>query len=418
MIAQKNSKMSDLHPTLAYITQTYPALTNTFIYREVLALERRGFDIAAFAIWKPDKQKLSPESRLLVDTTTYVFPLRWGGLLKAHLRYLLNRPRKYLGTALFAFTRPGESLSNRKRTLGHFIEAIYLAPEMEQRGVRHIHAHFTINAASIALILARLLDISFSFTAHNIFFTDRLLITDKLREARFIVAISEFSRQYLMRLLPGEKIGDKIHIVHCGLQPQTFTPPTERPANDLPVILFVAQFAERKGAPYLVEACRILRDRGVRFRCVIIGGGPQLATVQTLVARHDLTNCVELTGPLFQEQLKPYLARADVFVLPCITAANGDMDGVPVSLMEAMATEIAVVSTTVSGIPELIQDDENGFLVPEKDSVALANVLRRLIEDPALRIRLGQNGRQKIVQEFDVHKNAEQLTILFERYVQ
>jgi len=405
-------------PTLAYITQAYPALTNTFIYREVLALEQRGFDIATFGIWKPDKQKLSPESRPLVDTTNYVFPLRWGNLFKSHLHYLLTCPRKYLGTALFVLTRPNESLNNRKRTLGHFIEAIYLAPEMERRGVRHIHAHFTINAASIALILARLLDISFSFTAHNIFFTDRILIIDKLREARFIASISEFSRQYLMRLLPGGKIDDKIHIIHCGLESQDFTPSTERPANDPSLILFVAQLAERKGTPYLVEACRILRDRGVQFRCVIIGGGPQLGLVQTLVSRYDLINYVELTGPLFQEQLKPYLADADVFTLPCITAANGDMDGVPVSLMEAMAKEIAVVSTIVSGIPELIQDNENGLLVTEKDSIALANALQRLIEEPELRTRLGENGRQKIAQEFDVHKNAEQLAFLFERYVQ
>lgn len=402
---------------LAYITQTYPSLTTTFIYREVLALERRGFHIATFAIWKPNKDKLSPESRPLVDATRYVFPPHWGGLFTAHLHYLLTRPRKYMGTAWFVLTRPGESWAKRKRTLGHFMEAIYLAREMEQRGVRHIHAHFTINAASIALMIARLLGITFSFTAHNIFFTDRLLLADKLREARFVVAISEFTRQYLIRLAPGQQVAPKIHIVHCGLSPADFAPPAERPANPAPLLLFVAQMAERKGAPYLIEACRILRDRGIQFHCVLVGGGPQFATVQTLAARYNLVDCVELTGSFFQERIKPYLARADVFVLPCITAADGDMDGVPVSLMEAMAMEIATVSTTVSGIPELIQDGGNGLLVPEKNAEALADALQRLIEDPALRRRLGQAGRQQIIRAFDVDANTEQLAALFERYL-
>lgn len=410
--------MVGTHDTIAYITQEYPALTNTFIYREVLALERRGFRIATFAIWRPDPAKLSPESRDLIQQTGYAFPIRGRRFLAAHLRYLLTRPRKYLGTAWFVLTRPGESWANRKRTLGHFAEAIYLAHQMEQRGVRHIHAHFTINAATIALVIARLLNVSFSFTAHNIFFTDRLLIADKLREARFVVAISEFTRQYLIRLSPGQEIADKIHIVHCGLQPQAFTPPSDRPGNPEPLILFVAQMAERKGAPYLIEACRILRDRSVPFRCALIGGGPELTRVRDLVTRYELTDRVELTGSLFQEQIKPYLARADAFVLPCITARDSDMDGVPVSLMEAMAMEIATVSTTVSGLPELIQNGESGLLVPEKDAVALADALQRLIENPELRQQLGRGGRQKIIKEFDVDRNAKRLAALFERYVQ
>jgi len=139
--------------------------------------------------------------------------------------------------------------------------------------------------------------------------------------------------------------------------------------------------------------------------------------VEQLVEQYALQEAIELTGAVPQEHLKEYLSRADVFVLPCITASNGDMDGIPVSLMEAMAIEIPTVSTYVSGIPELIEDGQNGLLVSEKDEVALANALQRLLEDEVLRTKLGKDGRQKVMHEFNIHKNAAQLATLFERYV-
>lgn len=409
--------MSKQSQPIAYILQTYPGLTLTFIYREVLALERKGFNIATFAVWKPDKDSLSQESRHLVDSTWYIFPISWPGFFLAHLYFLLTRPAKYVGTALFVLTRRGQSLKKRLRTVFHFGEAVYLAREIEKRGIRHLHAHFCANAATIALVVSRLLGTSFSFTAHNTFFRYRLILKEKIREARFIVAISEFSRQFLLNLVPGEDWGDKIHIVHCGLSPSQFLPSNPKPINDVPVILFVAQLAERKGAPVLVEACKILAERGVPFRCVIVGDGPQKALVEQLVERYVLQNTVELVGTVFQEELRAYFNQADIFTLPCLTTSNGDIDGIPVSLMEAMAMEIANVSTLVSGIPELIEDQKSGLLVKEKDAVALADALQRLLEDEALRRRLGKNGRQKVLDEFDIDQNAAQLAHLFEQYL-
>jgi len=402
---------------IAYITQSFPALTITFIYREIFALGRQGFDIATYAIWQPIRERLSQESRHLVDDTHYVFPLSWPKFLFRHLYFLLAHPIKYTSTALFVLTRRGESPKNRVRTLFHFAEAVYLAKEMKTQGIKHIHAHFTINAASIALIISRLLDISFSFTAHSNLFTDRLILREKTRQARFVVAIAEITRQYLIDLVSGENLGDKIHIVHCGLSPQEFVPPSVKPASDIPMILFVAQLAERKGAPVLVEACKLLTERGLTFRCVLAGDGPQRTLIEQLVQEYELQNVVQMTGAVFQEQLQEYLSQADVFALPCIVASNGDMDGIPVSLMEAMAMEIPTVSTNVSGIPELIEDGQNGLLVPDRDPVALADALQRLLEDEKLCTRLGKNGRQKILREFDIDQNAALLAALFERYL-
>lgn len=408
--------MAKRHVPIAYVTQTFPALTQTFVYREILALESRGFEIVTCAIWRPDKEGLSQESRHLVDRSFYVFPLSRLEFVKAHLYFLLTRPFRYIGTLFFVLSHSGER-GHRSRIFFHFCEAISLAPELAKRKVRHIHAHFTINAATIALVLSRLLDISFSFTAHNIFFVDRILLREKVREARFIVAISEFSKQFLARLVPGT-YSDKMHVVHCGVSPDDFAPPESRPSNDVPVLLFVAQLVERKGAPVLVEACRILAEWGVDFRCVIVGDGPQMELLEGLVERYGLHEVVDLAGRVFQEHLGEYLRRADVFVLPCIKARDGDMDGIPVSLMEAMAMEIPTVSTYVSGIPELVENDTSGLLVPENDPRALAGAIRRLLQDEAMRKRLGQNGRRRVQAEFDVQKNAAQLASLFERYLE
>jgi colanic acid/amylovoran biosynthesis glycosyltransferase len=413
---------------VAYVLQSFPALTQTFVYREVLGLRARGLEVATFATWRPDEAMLSQEARHLVDSTYYVFPMSWARFVRAHLHFLSRSPHKYVGTLAFVLSQRGESLRNRRRTLFHFCEAVYLALEMERRGVGHVHAHFCINAATIALVVSRLLDIPFSFTAHNILFTDRILLQAKIKAARFVVAISEFTRKFMLRLVPAaaagpwpdhrdepepaEEIAAKIRVIHCGIAADAFVPADPRPGNEVPILLFVAQLRERKGAPVLVEACRILAERGLRFRCVIVGDGPQKPLIEQLVQCHALQEVVDLPGAVFQQDLRGYLRQADVFVLPCLTASNGDRDGVPVSLMEAMAMEIATVSTRISGIPELVEDGISGLLVPEQDAPALADALQRLLEDGELRSRLAKAGREKVVRDFDIGHSTAQLAML------
>jgi colanic acid/amylovoran biosynthesis glycosyltransferase len=412
-LAKNTAKALNQGP-IAYILQAYPNLTMTFIYREVVALLERGFTVSVFSVWKPAKDKISPESRHLMDNTHYIFPISWRQFFVSHLYFLITRPLKYIGTFLFVMTRKGERRENRMRTVYHFGEAVYISRAIKNQNIKHLHAHFAHNAASIALIVSRLLDISFSFTAHNILFTDQIILKEKIQEALFIVAISQFTKQFITNLVPG--VDQKIHIVRCGLSPADFLPPVSKLSSNLPLILFVAQLAERKGTPVLVEACKILVERNMPFQCVIIGNGPQWPLVNQLIEQYNLQDVIKLTGALFQEQVKEYLNQADIFVMPCIRTDTGDMDGIPVALMEAMAMEIATVSTYVSGIPELIENEQSGLLVPERDAAALANALQRLIQDSPLRIQLGKNGRKKVIQEFDIHQSAEQLAILFESY--
>lgn len=402
---------------IGYVNQIFPVLTETFVYREIFGLEREGLHVSTFAMWRPDRNKLSAESKHLVDSTSYVFPIKWPRFLINHLSFLIKHPKKYLGTLFFVLSRKGESAKNRLRTFYHFCEAVYLTSDVKRTGIQHMHAHFCINAATVAFVLSRLMDISFSFTAHNNLFYDQLILKEKVRAARFVIVVSEFNRRFIGNLLPGEDYNDKIHTVHYGLSVEDFSPPASKTANDVPVILLVSQLAERKGTRYLIKACQILVERGLTFRCVIAGDGPERLLIEQLVEENGLKDRVELVGAVFQEHLKEYLERADLFVLPCVTASNGDMDGIPNVLMEAMAMELPVISTYVSGIPELIINEECGLLVREKDPVALADALQRLLEDQELRLRLGKNGRQQVGREFNIHKNAASLAAIFRRYI-
>ena len=283
--------------------------------------------------------------------------------------------------------------------------------------IEHLHAHFSINAASIAFVLSRILNISFSFTAHNIFFTDRLILKEKIVSAKFIAAISEFSKDYLLQLVPGGEIAKKIHIVHCGLSPEQFSPSKSNLPAQLPRLLFVAQLAERKGAPYLIEACRLLALQGLDFECNLIGDGHQRAELEKLITDYGIGDRVKLLRALPQEEVKKLLASTDIFILPCIIAEDGDMDGIPVSLMEAMSMGIPVISTRISGIPELISNRESGILVEEKNAAELSEAILQLIHDSELREQLAVNGRQKIEKEFNIHKTSAEIGELFQHYI-
>jgi colanic acid/amylovoran biosynthesis glycosyltransferase len=407
--------MTDNSPnkSIGYITQSFPGLTTTFIYREVFALRNSGFDVTTFSIRKPDVTGLSEESRGLMDSTHYALPLQPARFLWAHIKATITSPIKYYSTFFMLMTMRGESFSNRRRTFFHFMEAINLLSSAQKAGIGHIHAHFSVNAATVALVFSRMLGISFSFTVHNNFFTDRIVLREKLNKARFIVAISEFSKQYLLDLFPDDDIADKFQIVHCGVSPEKFNQ-ANPPETDRPLIYSVSQVVERKGYPYLIEACKILKERGCKFRCQIAGDGPELGLLKELIGKYNLQDDVELLGRVFQEDLIAQLNQAHIFALPCITAKNGDMDGVPVVLMESMSMGIPCISTFVSGIPELIENGE-GIVVEEKDITAFADGLQKLLEDKELRLLLGKAGQSKVQADYNIKDNVAKLCQLFER---
>jgi len=401
---------------IAYIVQQYPNLTNTFIYREVLALRTRGIPVQTFSIWRPHLDELSAEARQLVEETFYIFPLHSLRFIEAHVHYLLTRPRHYLGTLYFVLTRPNQRWRDRLRSLAHFGEGIYLAREIERRGIGHLHAHFIRSAASVAFIISRLLSIPYSITVHTGIYTERALIEEKIHAARFVITCTYYAKQYIKQLY-GDVCSTRIIGIHHGIDLSRFKPPASSAfflAGERDhTILAVGQLQERKGMHYLIEACHLLRQTGCQFTCSIVGEGPLRPQLESLIKRLQLEDVIHLHGAIPQEKLIDLYSTATLFVLPCVIAGNADRDGIPNVLIEAMAMQVPVISTPVSGIPELIDDGQTGFLVQPGDAQALAAAMQTLLVDEKLRRRLAIAGRQKVLQEFDVHQNAAQLVSLF-----
>jgi len=398
--------------TIAYIAQKFPDLTITFIYREIQALRARGIKTATFSIWKPHRKELAQEAVGLMDSTFYVFPLNWPDFLRAHLYYLLTRPLKYVRNLFFLWTHRNGTVKDRLRALYHFAEAVYLAKEMEKQKVRHIHAGFASNPATLALIISRLTGISFSFAAHaRGIFAESFLMREKLATAKFVIASTRYNKDYLTAQFP-DVVDDKIKIIYHGVSLQDFEPGEDK-KNGRPMILSVAQFREKKGLPFLVKACHILKNKGQEFDCCIVGDGDQRAYLETLIEKYNLQDRVRLEGIVFQDRLKSYYQQADIFALPSVVASDGDRDGIPVALIEAMAMGCPIVSTLVSGIPELVHQGQTGLLVPPADVKALAEALSTLLRDQNLRRQMSQASRERIVKQFDIQDSIAHVASLF-----
>jgi glycosyltransferase involved in cell wall biosynthesis len=277
--------------------------------------------------------------------------------------------------------------------------------------VQHLHAHFAVGSATVVWVLARLLDLPFSMTAHAYdIWQDRLLLPEKLGAAKFVVTCTEHNREHLLATYPGT--GATIVVVHHGVDAHRFVP-ADRRERTVPVILAVGRLCEQKGFATLLRACALLAQQGEAFECRIVGDGPLRAPLHALARELGVSTRVHFLGRAFQEQMPEHYAAADLFVLPCTQASDNDRDGIPNTLMEAMASGLPVVSTWFSGIPELVQHGTTGLLVQRDDSPALAAAMRRLVREPVLRRRLGAAGRERVVAEFSLARAAARLGELF-----
>ncbi len=294
-------------------------------------------------------------------------------------------------------------------------EAAWLAPVLRRAGVRHVHAHFAGLAARTAYWLRQFYGFSYSLTAHanDIFCESELPVTvaDLVRDARLVVTETDFSRDWLRERHPAH--ARKIHRVHNGMALDEL--PEASPAEAPPRIVSVGRFVEKKGFADLIEACAILRGRGVALECRIVGGGPLEQELRALIARRGVGDCVTLTGPLPQDEVRALLASARVFALACIVERDGGMDNLPTVIAEAMGCALPVVSTRVAGVPEMVVEGETGFLVPENNPDALADALERLLRDPVLAQHLGEAGRLVARERFSVERTVAELQRLLAR---
>lgn len=393
---------------ITYILLMFPKLTTTFIDREIFALQEMGVEVRVYSLRRP-KGPLSGYQGGLQQEATYVYPAAVGSQLKAHLHFIFARPRQYFSTLFHLLSRPHPTFLSHRRTLLHFIQGIYVAYLLRDNPGDHIHAHFLNQAATVALIVSRMLGIPYSVTVHSSgeFYANPMMICEKLEGAKFIATCTQYNRDYLADLgknLFEEKLMVNYHGVDVGQYSRQEAKPSEKP-----VILSVGQLRERKGMIYLVEACAILKQRGLDFVCRLIGEGPEREPLEAEIEQLGLTNQIELIGALPQEELIHQYEQADIFALPVVMAESGDRDGIPNVILEAMAMELPVVSTRNMAIPEVIRDGENGLLVPPKDPHSLADALHRLLTNKSYADRLGCEGRKTILKSFDPHRNVQDL---------
>jgi glycosyltransferase involved in cell wall biosynthesis len=261
------------------------------------------------------------------------------------------------------------------------------------------------------MVASRLLGTTYSVTAHaQEIYVKPVLLKERIGEAAFAVTCTEYNLRHLRGEL-GAHATARLHRLYHGMD-LTVGRASGGEAGmgrDPRLIVSVAQLWERKGLRYLVEACGVLRDRGTDFHCEIVGEGPQREELRSLIERLGLADRVVLTGPLpFPDVVRRY-RRAGVFVLPCIVTDEGDRDGIPNVILEAMASGLPVVSTPVSGIPEVIRDGETGLTVPERDPVAIADAIERLVADPAMASAIAQHANELVLAEFDLERNVDRL---------
>jgi colanic acid/amylovoran biosynthesis glycosyltransferase len=396
--------------TVGYLLKMFPRFSETFVLAELLELERQGVDLRVISLKRPDDGIVHDDVSRLRAPVTYVPeallpPDR--AVREAH-RWLVRRDRRRYAAALRA------ALARRRLvTLKHFVRAGFVARELERHGIGHVHAHFASTATSVALHVHRLTGASFSFTAHakDIYrhAVDRPELALKLRTARFAVTVTDYNSRWLRTLENG---GNLVRIYN-GLDLGRFRP-NSVPRAEPPLLLGVGRLVEKKGFDDLVRACARLRERGLEFRCLIVGKGPAEEELRELAARLEVDDRLELAGPSTREQLLALYRRASVVVAPCVVGRDGNRDGLPTVVLEAMALGVPVVATDVTGMREAVRDGETGLLVPQRQPEALASAIERVLAGRAEAERLAGAARELVAEEFDLRRNVSVLRGLLE----
>ena len=422
---------------IGYVLMGFPRLSETFITHEIYLLERLGMKLRLFAIKHGDMDQMHDVVQRIGAPLTYlpsvsslsganIVAWLWRNLPKyaeQHWRLFKARPISYLTTlgaalAMSVKYRKGWQTPLRKVFVKEFLQAGHIAMQViEAPAIRHLHGHFCHGATTITWFVSRLTGIPFSFTAHakDIYQADQNpgdLLARKLNASRFVTTCTGANATHLAQRFPNCA---HVHTIYHGLDTEFFAPPPPRHrSSPVPRILAVGRFVEKKGFADLVDACALLKAAGVAFRLAIIGEkGDQRESIQNKISEFALDDVISLRGPVTHHELRRIYYQSAIFALPCLVAADGDRDGIPNVLAEAMATGLAVVTTAVSGIPELVRDQIDGLMVPERNPQQLAAALRQLLENETLRQRLGSAARDRVCQMFDSRKTTVQLKALF-----
>ena len=396
--------MSPSEGRTAYVLKMYPRFSETFILNEVLALEAAGAQLDIFSLRSPSDGRFHES---LADVRAQVTYLRSHGLRAADVWAVLARARGEL---------PGLASCLDELLDVDVVDAVHaveVAEQLRRRGITHVHAHFGSVATTVARLAARLAGVPYSFTAHakDIFHddVDPLDLQRKLTQAAGVVTVSDFNVEHLRATFGAA--ADGVVRIYNGLDLTRFryADPAQRP----PVVAAVGRLVEKKGFDVLLEAVAVLVRDGRTLRLDLVGTGPCEASLRAQVVRLGLDGHVVLHGALPQSRVREVVQAAAVFAAPCVVAADGNRDGLPTVLIEAMALGTPSVGTPVTGIPEIVRAGDTGLLVPERDPEALAAALGALLDDGVLRSRLAGGARELVEAEFDVERQARRLGEIF-----
>jgi colanic acid/amylovoran biosynthesis glycosyltransferase len=379
----------------AYLFERFPSFSQTFCVREVEAMHGRGIEFPVFSIHKPAGE---PVQDCFVDIgPIYFLPEKFDSILATDTAF-----RRSARRALESL-RALWGCEDQKRRI---YEALWLGPILREAGIRHVHVHFAGSAARTGFWLKRLFGIEYSVTAHaNDIFRDdpRERLDQVFSAAAAVVTVSDFSLNYLREKFPSER--GKFYRVFNGIETDRF--PVSSFPNGRPLIVSVGRYIPKKGFCTLVDACSRLDSRD--FECQIVGNGPLEISLKEQAALLGIQDRVQITGPKPEGEIKGLLERSRMFVLACARTEDGAMDNLPTVIMEAMAAGLPVISTDVAAVPEMVVEGETGFIVPEKDSAALAQKMAQLMDDPHLARMMGMKGRARCRELFSIDKTSASL---------
>lgn len=399
---------------VAYLINQYPAVSHSFIRREIQALERRGVEVLRIAVRGWNAELADDADRVERTRTRYVLEEGSLALAPAVIKALLTRPRETLRAAMLACRMSRGSDRPLPVHLIYLAEACRILGWLREGGVQHVHAHFGTNAAEVAMLVHALGGPAWSFTVHGPEEFDRasqLGLAHKLLRCAFAVAISSYGRGQLYRLVePGQ--WSRMHVVHCGLERDFYAVPGLPAHATARRLICVGRLCEQKGQLLLIEAVRRLAERGIEFELVLAGDGEMRGVVEAHIERYRLQARVRITGWISSAQVRAELLAARALVLPSFA------EGLPVVIMEAMALGRPVLSTYVAGIPELVRPGVDGWLVPAGDVDALAEAMRACLacDSPTLR-NMGEAARTRVLERHDVDREAATLADLFAREI-
>lgn len=405
-------------PSITYVVSQYPAISHTFILGEVNGIKAKGIDVHVASINQPDRafDQLTAIEQAACKESVFVKSavLNPIGLLRYTFKTLLASPKGFfcsLGNTLRSALAYPRQLPQH---IAYWLEAMVVADMAKKNGSQQLHAHFSTQGCTVAMLAAQIADIDFSFTVHGpdeFYNVDEQYLEKKFSAANFIVCISDFARSQVMKYTAFDD-WDKLHINYLGVDSSLFHPSKKPEQPTCPTLLCVGRLCNAKGQGVLIQAAKILSERGVNYRVHFVGDGPDREKLEAFSLQHGLTEQLTFLGKINHDQVQVLQREADIFVLPSFA------EGIPIVLMEAMASGTPCVTTHITGIPELFTHNDDGLLVRPGNATQLADALEALINDGELRARIANNALQTITRDWDLQNSNARLADIFQQQLQ